>query len=1305
MRMRGCEGSLLLLLLLLLLLHLQSFASSLDLLNLLGSVETEEGYDTFYVKENLTLECHKNSEFVGSVGFICVNDPESSVERINSTYARLHKPIASDHATLANYQCIDEEGLIGFKDIYVDYRPRKASNLQVTWLNKSELRIRWDFGGIQYKLAQVESAWRTHRHKVCTEQSRMTCNVSDISGLTDSNTTLHVRVSVTNKKRGDSAVQVFPGVRLLERAKPLPILTVWVQSVSSRSVALNVSTDHPELNYTITYYSTGTGPGHRDSREKVTGMTRSKGWEIADLHPHYTYHFDIRARFEEGFMSDRAPTIAMLQMPEDVPSSGPVLPPAAYYLDENRCLQGRRQSAATAYVYFQDIPPQDQNGVINSYTATVKGLSLTATTARLEPRTLKLDNVPCGTDFTVAVSGWTSVGHSPPAVLPVFAGNLSGHMEKLRLMNAIQYVEVNISDGQHVLKEATGVDMKFGAAVVTAGNVTSGIRFTSCVYNPTKRAGQPPEDLRLYQVRDHLEVHWKGKASCDPRRRGVILNYVLEVCQMPQHSACRNYTVEANTFMYAVKEVVIDREYRVRLWANTTSEPDALTDFSAARMEMESAPVPTEVIVVIAVMVVILVVFTMLVCCWVCRDKIRSTKYKFKSCIPELKDVRIGTGTRNPADGWNVSPHRKSGEEGVTNICYLHSNGSASDSGGEGEAAEAQTTGDQLHHDSSSLPPAQGDLRNASSDQSTADVKPTGDGVSMATDGACGTPPHGNTLATDSPAKMASSGAGMDMPLVVFSPPQETEANMDPTSIEEDVGNDVGTLNNAADPTPIEEDVDNDVGTLNNAVGPVSDLLVTSVGSRGYVKCSLAEASAGRPAETPGPCARKGGEHITVPAPENAGHTCRSAGESQGGETGSDPGVDDFPGCWDDDDDEEDDPSVSDDDQFGIGDILVANGCGLSAVEVREEADEEECGRHRPTLVESGTRMAVMVRVREDDEEGKEDEENGSAETASSEHCPQRDRLSPSHSKESLLDQPLQQGLQPDTEQETSEGKNFSPSGLQQDTEQETSEGKNPSSSVTPPNNLDILPVAEADGNESGEEKYDAKVLKNEEEDVKNPRLADTSSLVQMPEGSPQPGLLGSSSSDHPPQDFPQIPALTKDVGDTLTLVLQEFSDRGDSSEMHPSRSHTKQQQQQLADDPLLNASVSGITCPYTVAEYRGGSVGLCQRNGGDGVAKDLGQGEVAESTDENVSLFQRNGVDGVAKDLGQGELAESIGRTVTSLCQQKGDSSVKDQGQWQVRGSRSRLDSGYGSSPPHEGISPKWPLNDQHTALTNKGI
>ena len=51
--------------------------------------------------------------------------------------------------------------------------------------------------------------------------------------------------------------------------------------------------------------------------QKVTGpLTTNRTFDILELHPHRTYQFDVRARFELGYLSELPDVNATVLMPE-----------------------------------------------------------------------------------------------------------------------------------------------------------------------------------------------------------------------------------------------------------------------------------------------------------------------------------------------------------------------------------------------------------------------------------------------------------------------------------------------------------------------------------------------------------------------------------------------------------------------------------------------------------------------------------------------------------------------------------------------------------------------------------------------------------------------------------------------------------------------------------------------------------------------------------------------------------------------------------------------------------------------------
>ena len=70
-----------------------------------------EDYDLYYVGENLTLYCHKSSDFVDPVFFRMGNldIPSKYVHKLNSTWAVMTKPITDQDFPETVYQCSDND--------------------------------------------------------------------------------------------------------------------------------------------------------------------------------------------------------------------------------------------------------------------------------------------------------------------------------------------------------------------------------------------------------------------------------------------------------------------------------------------------------------------------------------------------------------------------------------------------------------------------------------------------------------------------------------------------------------------------------------------------------------------------------------------------------------------------------------------------------------------------------------------------------------------------------------------------------------------------------------------------------------------------------------------------------------------------------------------------------------------------------------------------------------------------------------------------------------------------------------------
>ncbi|XP_076441124.1 uncharacterized protein LOC143280372 [Babylonia areolata] len=939
-----------------------------------GTLETEDRRRMYYVGENLTLHCHKNVNFTGDVHFTAGNliIPNEFVVQHSSRHAHMTKPITGADFKKATYQCLDDSLIAFLSHIYTDYPPQKATNLQVVWQNKTDVHTSWDFGGVHYKnipsVSHITATWATSTEnegnwKACTAQRNQSCT---IAGFTERDATLLVRVNASNMMRGDSAVHVFP------------------------AVPLNL---HGEL--------------RSDGFLKVTGMTASRTWHISGLHPSYTYRFDVRARFEQGYLSDPPTTITTLLMPEDAPASGPVLLPAGYYLDDSLCSPRHNGSAATAYVYFQDIPEEDQNGIIQNYTAQVSTLAVTDTVGRRDARTFTLEGVPCDRSFVVTVFGSTDVGRSPSASLSVFPRrpDMERAVENLKLkirvteragdvwaewlpplsssnlslflyfcergadndqfQYAAQYVEVNASAGQHRLKGATPV-MKFGAAVMTADSLSSGIHFTDCLYNPGLGAGKPPKNLEVYGQNGDLEVHWHGQ-RCNALRRVIILNYDLEVCKAPLFTQCWKYRVEGNRFQYRVGDLTPGGSYRVRIRGSTTSRPQSLTPFSdlvQVTLPSRESAGSTGVIVGVVVGLLVVLVGSGVLCYCVFREKVRETRYKFK---PSIDPASFQTAARDK-DPSALKDGRlsKKDNNGVTNPAYIQGTSGHNNMAWGNSATEVQTGGE-----SSAVPTSHvsADLLKATGDLTTRQCC-----ITMAVD--ClplvVTSSVTDTRSADTPqVESAHSRPTVDMSVAMLGAPQESVVSVVDGGVGEDgCGSDGESVN--------EEDEEGEGGVLQ-----------VSMVERNYIERYTA---VGHQWDASTPC---------CPGPASVGlHLSDSLTPVQqlGRDSSSAAGLNN--------------PSVGSDSQMTAGDTLrFAHHSGSvalvrnhpwSGADVKTEVDGGQCAQAGCTA-QSEAEAAVVSSVPEEGNKSKEQsagEDGHAVKPDSSESLLHRGLLTPPHSSQ-----------------------------------------------------------------------------------------------------------------------------------------------------------------------------------------------------------------------------------------------------------------------------------------------------------------
>ncbi|KAK7101306.1 hypothetical protein V1264_024101 [Littorina saxatilis] len=634
-----------------------------------GRIEKNASYNSmYYVGENLKVHCIKFSDFTGEVYFQQGNRNYSQeyVTQINTTHALLDKPVTDDDFEETTLSCADGDGLVANDTIYTDYAPQNATDLKMVWLNEVNLFINWGFNNTPYKIAHSESLINV-TGEWCSNPSSASC---EIPGITNEWATVYVRVNMTNVRRTDTVSTEFPGVKIRHHVKPLPVSSVHVTALNSTSVRVDVTTVLYKSFYTITYHA----PLGDEGNYNTTSKTSEKSFVISGLHPAYSYTFDVRCKYEahRGYLSEPV-QFNLGRMPEDVPSTAPVVTPGGFYLD---CSPGSDKSAnnATAFIYYQVIPEEDKNGEIVNYTATVHGdeknLTFTQSGTTRDPRTVKLDSVPCGGNFDVTLHAHTAVGPSPGAVLhvPRWSEEPDSIVDKLKLklrlnngaitaewepvadthnmsllvyycnkasdnamcQSAILHVNITAANGSYPLPSADA-NMKFGVAAILQDDATTGIKFTECIYDPTK-VSPIPSDVRASGQTDSILVMWKGENACDSTKRIIIYNYEIELV-VPGGSETIRYVVDASKGVYELRNVTQDTDYQVRMRAITSSGVSGFSDPVRARLSSIVSGLKDEEIAGIA-MAVLVVVFILgsLVFCF-CRDKFRAVKSKFSRSV------------------------------------------------------------------------------------------------------------------------------------------------------------------------------------------------------------------------------------------------------------------------------------------------------------------------------------------------------------------------------------------------------------------------------------------------------------------------------------------------------------------------------------------------------------------------------------------------------------------------------------------------------------------------------------------------
>ncbi|XP_076463297.1 uncharacterized protein LOC143295468 [Babylonia areolata] len=661
------------------------FGSNLPNFNYYGKLESD--YSLYYVGEVMTLHCYKDSSFNGSVTFKAGNTVLGNGTKINSTCAYLDKVVTADDFSVSFYSCSDStNALLKQKKIFVDYAPQNATHVEMVWLDKDDITVRWKFGpenitfkNSHEKVILIRAEWRQLRFgEYSTWQQCVNATTScSVKDFTDPYSSVSVRVNVTNVKRRQSVITVLPELLAMDYAKPKPVRLTEAKAVSNRIANLTVQSNWPRLKYNIFICT----PASTCSVVS-TALTKDHELTVKDLHPSYIYTFHVQAAFDRGFFSESSNAVS-LTMPEDAPSSAPAVTPGAFFVDRTGCT--RSSPNATVYIYFQEVAGEDQNGQIRNYTGEVRlGQHRFEVHSTAEAAcTLRAEHLNCDREFSVTIYASTAAGRSPSTLLTVPQWNEKMHKKvenldlRLRLEGGQITAEWTPDDDMvnHTLflyfckrdpnnpnqcQEAIGhkkvknplagratlggdASMMFGVAVVTQGGITTGIVMSSCIYVPGKELGETIEFVQLRPQRDTMEVVWRGPERCKASRQVIVLNYVIELCQDQQASPCATYTVDGSISRYKLTEVTAGTMYHVKVAANTTggmTEP--VQSESAKLLEQTKEALTGGAIAGIASAVLIVCIIAGACLFLYCRSSMQERKKKFSKQIktPSFQEHR-----------------------------------------------------------------------------------------------------------------------------------------------------------------------------------------------------------------------------------------------------------------------------------------------------------------------------------------------------------------------------------------------------------------------------------------------------------------------------------------------------------------------------------------------------------------------------------------------------------------------------------------------------------------------------------------